>query len=155
MCRKLRYPLPATTFSRAELRRSVTQVLEPVALSHSGIARTIPTALAYGPTPQAPGIGLDDLYVVQGIEHILRIGYLPLLPRNITGQLNPISLEALLLVEELGLEGPAFSHPFTEWRPRVDDKFLMGDCCPARHTSEFEPLTSLRTGCDHRRPYAG
>ena len=66
--KSLEYPLAATTFSEDEL----TSILAPALLSglpSSGLCRTFPRAILYGP-PQVQGLGVHNLYHTQGIRHV-------------------------------------------------------------------------------------
>ena len=65
----LEYTTCATTFSRKECAKLVKPIHD-AALPKSHICRTIPNAIRYG-SKDALGLGLDDLYVNQGVEKVI------------------------------------------------------------------------------------
>jgi hypothetical protein len=67
----LLYPLPVTYFTCADCDYIMAPVLR-VALSHSGVCRTIPRALVYAPL-QYQGLAVPDLYIEQGFQKLMRL----------------------------------------------------------------------------------
>ena len=66
--KSLEYPLAATTFSEEELGSILAPALQS-GLPSSGLCRTFPRAILYGP-PHTQGLGTHNLYHTQGIRHI-------------------------------------------------------------------------------------
>jgi hypothetical protein len=67
----LQYPLAATKFTEKQCTAIMAPVLE-AGLPTSGICRTFPRDLVYGPL-KYQGLALPNLYTVHGIEHILTV----------------------------------------------------------------------------------
>ena len=65
----LEYPLCATTFTRSECNNLVKPIHD-AAFPKAHICRTIPHAIRYG-SIDTLGLGLDDLYVTQGIDKVI------------------------------------------------------------------------------------
>ncbi len=105
---KLRYPLPATTFSKKECVSILSPLLQAV-LPAAGICRNFPRVLVHAPT-KYQGLGVPHLYSDQGIAHIFQCLHHAHQESNITGQLFRASFEQLGL--ELGLPDSPFSHAF-------------------------------------------
>jgi hypothetical protein len=103
----LEYPLPTTTLSRAQCNK-ITSTIAKVALPRCGIMRSFPRVLLHAPLA-AGGLNIPDLYVEQGIAHILRLIRYSQSRKHSTGLLLRQSCEALKL--ELGTKGPLFSNP--------------------------------------------
>lgn len=87
---------------------------------------SLPVAL--GP-PSHQGLGLPDLYVHPGIEHIINqdMWSFPLC-RDFTGRLLRQSMEALTL--EVGLPRCPFDRPIADWQALITPTWLT-------HTWEF------------------
>jgi hypothetical protein len=107
----LQYPLAATTFTEKQCTAIMAPVLE-ARLATSGICRTFPRDLVYGPL-KYQGLALPNLYTVQGIEHILTIMEFGYDMRTLTGQLLKGNLEAVKL--ELGVGTPVFVTDFRKY----------------------------------------
>jgi hypothetical protein len=105
---KLRYPLPATTFSRKECKSILSPLLQ-AALPAAGICRNFPRVLVHAPV-KFQGLGVPDLYTEQGIAHLFQCLQHAHQQSSITGQLFRASFEQLQL--ELGLPESPFSHAF-------------------------------------------
>jgi hypothetical protein len=105
----LQYPLPTTTLSRAQCSK-ITSTIAKVALPRCGIMRSFPRALLHAPLA-AGGLNMPDLYVEQGISHLLRLIRYSQSHKHSTGILLRQSCEALKL--ELGTNGPLFSNPLS------------------------------------------
>ena len=109
--RSLHYPLAATTLTRAQCTHIMAPVKQ-VTLSGSGIVRTFPSALAYAPLSSG-GLDMPDLYVTQGIEHLLRLVTFFHCSSDLTGSLLRTSFELFTL--ELGLNSP-LSFSYQRWQ---------------------------------------
>ena len=108
--KSLQYPLPATTLTEEECRWIMAPLLAQ-GLPASGVVRSIPRAVVYGPV-KFQGLGIPNLYTFQQTQHILRILKYCLVEENITGQLIRHSLEATKL--EIGCEGSVLMKSFDE-----------------------------------------
>ena len=64
----LEYPLCATTFTRKECNQLVKPIHD-AAFPKAKLCRTLPHAIRYGSTDTL-GLGLDNLYVTQGIDKV-------------------------------------------------------------------------------------
>ncbi len=120
----LHHPLPATTMSLKQCAAIMTPTLQ-AGLPCSGIVRTFPRALEYGPI-EYQGLGIPNLYTSQGISHIERIPKYSCLDVDITGQLIRASVEQLKL--EIGCNGPVLSLPYADFAK------LATNCCWIRQT---------------------
>lgn len=118
--RTLLYPLPATTFSLSECRHILAPV-KAAGLNGLGIVRSMTLPVALGPASHQ-GLGLPDLYVHQGIEHIIRICGLSHCLEDFTGRLLRQSMEALAL--EVGCSGSPFDQPYAAWKNLVTPTWL-------------------------------
>jgi Reverse transcriptase (RNA-dependent DNA polymerase) len=109
--RTLLYPMPVTYFTRQDCDYIMAPVLR-VALSHSGVCRTIPRAIVYAPL-QYQGLAVPDLFIEQGISKLVRLLKFGRASEAITSNLLRHSGEAMKL--ELGLNGYLFQHDFTKY----------------------------------------
>jgi hypothetical protein len=100
----------------------------------SGIVRTFPRALVYGPI-EYQGLGIPDLYTSQGISHIERILKHSHLDDDITGQFIRASVEQLKL--EIGCNGPTLSLPH-------EDFAKLATNCWIRQTWQFMEAHQIR-----------
>ena len=105
---QLEYPLPATTFTRQQCRDIMSPVLQ-AGLPASGIVRTFPHPIVYGPL-KYQGLGVNDLYVTQGIAHIENLINHAYSAKDPTGKLLRASAQHLVL--ELGTGDKLFSHDY-------------------------------------------
>ena len=108
---KLKYPLPATTFSR----QACNKILSPALLASlpaSGIMRTFPRTLVHAPTA-ARGLNIPDLYTEQGLSHIEMLLMYGHREEHITGKLLRGSIQQAKL--ELGLPGPLFRQDYSKF----------------------------------------
>jgi hypothetical protein len=101
---KLRYPLPATTFSEKSWNSIFWPVLN-VLLPKCAIARRFPRALLYGPG-SILGLNLPSLFLQQGIHHVSDIVD-HLWHTDVTGHFIRSSIENLHL--ELGFASFSFA----------------------------------------------
>ena len=88
----LEYPLAATTLTKQECKSIMAKVLD-VSLPAGGVWRHMPRAVVHGPIDQM-GLGIPDLYVVQGSQHI-RNWVSHCTAGTTTGRLLRHSLEAM------------------------------------------------------------
>ena len=123
---QLEYPLPATTFTKQQCKTIMEPVLK-AGLSASGIVRTIPQAIVYGPM-KYQGLGINDLYVSQGIAHIKKLINHAYSARDPTGQLLRASAQHLLL--ELGTSHQLFEHDYRIFGPIATKSWM-------KHTWQF------------------
>jgi hypothetical protein len=137
--RTLHYPSPATTMTRKQCDTIMAPILQ-AGLHCSGIVRTFPGALVYGPIQQQ-GLGIPNLYTSQGIAHIKRILKYSPIEEDITGQLIRASMEQLKL--EIGCNGPTLSLPYSvfaglatkswfqqTWQFMDEHQIRIEDTCP-------------------------
>ena len=108
--KSIQYPLPATTLSKEQCKKIMAPILRD-GLSCSGIVRTIPRALVYGPK-KYQGIGMSDLYTFQQVDHIERIQKFCNAKDHLTGQLIRHTVEVTKL--EIGSNGPVFGHNYAQ-----------------------------------------
>ena len=106
--KSIQYPLPATTLERKECE-GIMSVLMKMALPCSGIVRSLPRALVFGPK-HYQGLGIPCLFTLQQVDHIERILRFCYAKDNLTGQLIRQSIEATKL--EIGCSGSLFAQPF-------------------------------------------
>jgi hypothetical protein len=109
--RTLLYPMPVTYFTRTECDYIMAPVLR-VALSHSGVCRTIPRAIVYAPL-QYQGLAVPDLFIEQGFSKLVRLIKFGRGSDAITSNLLRHSGEAMKL--ELGLNGYLFQQDFAKY----------------------------------------
>jgi hypothetical protein len=131
--RTLHYPLPATTLTLIQCDAIMTPILQ-AGLPWSGIARTFPRGLVYGPI-EYQGLGIPNLYISQGISHIERILKYSHLDDDITGQLIRASVEQLKL--EIGCNGPTLSLPYVHFSK-------LATKCWIRQTWQFMDAYQIR-----------
>jgi hypothetical protein len=108
--KSLDYCLPATYFTKKEVYKIHSAALNR-GLSATGIVRTLDRSICYGPL-KFQGLGIQDPYVKQGIEHIkmiLQHGHVS----NIPGKLLTYTIEGTML--EAGLIGNLFDHDFDKY----------------------------------------
>jgi hypothetical protein len=67
----LQYPLAATTLSKIHCDK-LTSILAAAALPRCGIMRSFPRDLLHGPI-KAVGLNVPNLYIEQGISHLIRL----------------------------------------------------------------------------------
>jgi hypothetical protein len=101
----LEYPLPVTTLTRAQCNK-LTSTIAAAALPRCGIVRSFPRALLHAPLKYG-GLSIPDLYVEQGIAHILRLLRFSQSNSHSTGILIKHSCEAFKV--NLGCNGRIFS----------------------------------------------
>jgi hypothetical protein len=118
--RSLLYPLPVTYFTRAECNYIMAPVLR-VALSHSGVCRTIPRAIVYAPL-QYQGLDIPDLYIEQGLFKITRLLKFGRASKSITSKLIRHSAEAMKM--ELGLNGNLLHHDPSQLEDLVSPSWM-------------------------------
>ena len=92
--KSLEYPLPSLTLTRAECDKIIRPVLMST-LPAGGVVRTMPRTTVYGPKALM-GLGVPNLYVTQGVEHI-RMWIDHCLMGTTTGKLLQHSLEAMTI----------------------------------------------------------
>jgi hypothetical protein len=115
----LEYPLPTTTLSLKQCDK-ITSEIAKVALPRCGILRTFPRALMYAPL-KLGGLNIPNLYVEQGISHIIRLVRYSKSKSHSTGILLRQSCEALKL--ELGANGPVFQNSLA-YAPLAADSWV-------------------------------
>jgi hypothetical protein len=115
--RTLLYPVPVTYFTRSECDYIMAPVLR-VALSHSGVCRTIPRAIVYA----YQGLAVPDLFIEQGFSKLVRLIKFGRASRAITLNLLRHSSEAMKM--ELGLDGYLFQHDFTRYNCIVSPSWM-------------------------------
>jgi hypothetical protein len=103
----LEYPLPSTTLSRAQCSK-LNSIMAQAALPHCGIVRSFPRDLLHAPL-KTGGLNIPDLYVEQGIAHVLKLIRYSKSARHPTGLLLRQTCEALKM--ELGTNGFLLSNP--------------------------------------------
>lgn len=103
----LEYPLPVTTLTRTQCSR-ITSIVAAAALPRCGIMRTFPRALLHAPIKYG-GLNIPDLYVEQGIQHIVRLIRYSKTQKHSTGILLRHSCEHFKV--QMGCNGPIFSLP--------------------------------------------
>ena len=108
--KSIQYPLPATTLTE-ERCASIMKPLLKVGLPSSGIVRTIPRALVFGPK-YYQGLGCPCLFTHQQADHVERLMKYCMAEENMTGQLIRQSVEASKL--EIGCTGPLMSQSFKQ-----------------------------------------
>ena len=105
--KSLDYCLQATYLTKKELHKIHSAALCR-GLSASGIVRTMDRTICYAPA-KYQGLGLQDPYVKQGIEHIKMVMQQYGTP-SISGKLLKFTIEGIKV--ECGLIGNLFSHNF-------------------------------------------
>ena len=105
--KSLDYCLQATYLTKRELRKIHSAALCR-GLSASGIVNTMDRTICYAPV-KYQGLGLQDPYVKQGIEHVKMIMQQMDTP-SISGKLLKFTIEGIKV--ECGLTGSLFSHNF-------------------------------------------
>jgi hypothetical protein len=121
----LLYPLLVTYFTRAECNYIMAPVLR-VALSHSGVCRTIPRAIVYAPL-QFQGLAVPDLFVEQGFSKIIRLLKFRQKATAIMSGLLRHSTEAMKL--ELGLNGYLLHHNFAKFNGIISPSCIKETWC--------------------------
>jgi Reverse transcriptase (RNA-dependent DNA polymerase) len=99
---KLRYPLPVTTLTEAECDYIMSPILK-WGLPACHVCRNFDRTMVYAPT-KFQGLGIPNLYTLQGIGKVRYLVDHLNSPNDITGQLLRASAECLRL--ELGVSGP-------------------------------------------------
>jgi hypothetical protein len=97
----MEYPLSTTTLTERQCGK-LTSVIAAAALPWSGIMRTFPRRLLHAPL-KAGGLDIPNLYVKQGISHIVRLIRYSKSKKHSTGILLRHTCEALKI--ELGCNG--------------------------------------------------
>jgi hypothetical protein len=105
----LEYPLATTSLSKSQCDK-LTSVIAQVALPRIGVIRSFPCALLHAPSKFA-GLNVPNLYVEQGVSHILRLIRYSVSKNHSTGLLLWQTCEALKL--ELGTNGPLLSNSWS------------------------------------------
>jgi hypothetical protein len=103
----LEYPLPVTTLTRKQCDK-ISSTLANAALPRCGILRTFPRALVYAPI-KVGGLDIPNLYIEQGIGHILRLIRYSQSQNHSTGKLLRFTCEAFKL--QLGCNGRLWEIP--------------------------------------------
>ena len=124
--RSIQYSLPSTTLSFDQCRTIMSKLLS-AALPCSGIVRTIPRALVYGPL-KYQGLSVPCLFTHQQVEHILRILKFCRAQDHLTARLLRQSVEATRL--EIGCSGSLFSLSFADFGTLATSTWVT-------HTWEF------------------
>ena len=137
---KLRYPLPATTFSK----RACNHILAPAlqaGLPASGIVRTIPRDLVHAPL-SARGLNLPDLYTEQGISYVEQLLSHGHHQSNITGKLIRGCIQQMKV--EIGLPGALFCQDYGKYHQLATDTWV-------KHAWQFlwEHSMSINDGDPH------
>jgi hypothetical protein len=107
--KSLSFPLMATTMTKKDANHALSPALM-AGLPSSGVVRTMPRVVVHGPQ-KFQGLGIDNLYTLQGIAHtgvLIRHG------RNLehfNGQLLRANVEQAKL--EIGKNGPLFAQDFS------------------------------------------
>ena len=104
----LSFPLTATTMTRKEAYHALSPALM-AGLPSSGVVRTIPRKIVHGPK-KFQGLGVDNLYTLQGIAHtavLIRHGKSM---DHFNGQLLRANIEQAKL--EVGTNGPLFTQDY-------------------------------------------
>lgn len=131
--RKLEYPLAATTFSPKQCYEILKPVLQQ-GLPSSGIVRTIPRVIVHGPVA-CQGVGIPDLWTVQGLAHLDRLIKYGSVADHFNGQLIRASTEQMKL--ELGINGPLFSTDYETYKELATE-------CWVKNSWEFLARNNLR-----------
>ncbi len=118
--RKLLYPTPVTYFTRAECTYIMAPVLR-VALSHSGVCRTIPRSIVHAPL-KYQGLAVPDLYIEQGFGKLVRLLKFGRASTAITSNLIRHSGEAMKM--ELGLNGFLFQQDYTKFHGIISPSWI-------------------------------
>ena len=105
--KSLFFPLRATTLTEKECNRIQAPIINTV-LPLCGFARNFPRAIAHAST-DAMGLGIQNLFSRQGIEHILALVQHGAAP-TITGSLIRATIESLKV--ECGVSTAIFTYPF-------------------------------------------
>ena len=69
--RTIMYPLPATTFDRAQCRE-LEAAMYRTSLPKCGVSSKLPFAIRYSP-PCYMGLGISEVYINQGIQHVAEL----------------------------------------------------------------------------------
>jgi hypothetical protein len=104
--KKLEYPLPTTTLTLKQCDK-ITSEIAKVARPRCGILRKFARVLMYAPLKMG-GLNIPNLYVEQGISHIIRLVCYLQSKLHSTGILLRQSCEAFKL--EIGSNGPIFQN---------------------------------------------
>jgi len=117
---KLKYPLPATTFSRKACHKILSPALQ-AGLSASGVVRSFPRVLVHAPLA-ARGLNLPDLYLEQGISFIEMLLNHGFRRDDITGKLLRGTLQQMKV--ELGLPGPLLQQDYSKYHWLATDTWI-------------------------------
>ena len=131
--KSIQYSLPTTTLQYDQCRKIMSTLLK-AALPGSGIIRTLPRDLVYGPL-KYQGLAVPCLYTHQQVEHILRILKFCHASMHLTARLIRQSLEATKL--EIGCKGPLLSRNFAEFGRLATPTWIT-------HTWEFLSNNGMR-----------
>lgn len=112
---KLKYPLTATTFTRAQCQH-IFAPLRKVGLPRSKIASNFPAAMLHAPL-DFQGLDLPDLFFCQGQAHLDKLITFTSSKDSMTGSLLRASAETMKL--ERGINGPLFSPDYSTWKTTV------------------------------------
>ena len=108
--KSIQYSLPSTTLSHGQCWKIMSKLLQ-AALPGSGIVRTLPRDLVYGPL-EFQGLAVPCLFTHQQVEHILRLLKFCHSEDHLTARLIRHSLEATKL--EIGCKGPLLSRNYSD-----------------------------------------
>ena len=131
--KSIEYALPALTLTKEECTSVIWPLLK-VLLPKIGISRTISRDVLYGPK-SIQGIGLKDMYLVQGLSHITSI-IEHQWKDSITGFFIKSNLEQLRL--EIGENGNIFHKNYD-----LHDQCLLTDSW-IRHTWKFATENNIQ-----------
>ena len=112
--KSIEYCLPATTLTKAECRE-VMWILIKAFLPAAGINRNMKSTVIHAP-PAMQGLGLQDIYLTQGINHINDIVE-HTWKKGITGQFITASMEFLRL--ELGVNIDILNSSYDKYKSLV------------------------------------
>jgi hypothetical protein len=101
------YPMMATYLSKAQCKTIMRPFLN-AGLSASGVVRTIPRAIVWGPL-RYQGLEIRHLFTTQGVEHLIAIMCHARHPSS-TGKLLRVTMEEMQM--ETGLSRSFFSYSY-------------------------------------------
>jgi hypothetical protein len=118
LLKKLEYPLPATTFTKAECDAMQSRIL-CTALPYSGVVRSFPRVVVHGPKRYL-GLAIPHLYTTQGIQQVMRAVIFSSAKRS-SGHLFRCSAETMKL--EKGMNGPLLSPDFYSYDAMITESW--------------------------------
>jgi hypothetical protein len=116
--KKLEYPLPATTFTKAECDAMQSRILR-TALPYSGVVRSFPRVVVHGPKRYL-GLAIPHPYTTQGIQQVMRAVIFSSAKRS-SGHLFRCSAETMKL--EKGMNGPLLSPDFYSYDVMITESW--------------------------------